>query len=55
MYLTKEEVLNFPPECYISVFVISNAVFGRYACGISSETAQRIINDYNHETLKKSY
>lgn len=51
--LIKAEVLHFPPECYESVFAISNKVFETYACGIDPEIAKKIIADYKN-SLDKS-
>lgn len=47
MYLTREEVFQLPPEAFKSVFDLCNAVYTKFACGISTETAARIIRDYN--------
>lgn len=46
-YLTKEEVLNFPPEAYKSTWTLQNAISQKYSCGVSDEVARRIIDQYN--------
>lgn len=43
MYLTREDLAGFLPD---DVFTIRSAVYHRYSCGISDETAERIIADY---------
>jgi len=46
MRLTKEQVMNFPPEAYESNYTIRVAISQRYSCGIDEETSARIIRDY---------
>lgn len=45
-FLTRDEVLNFPAEAYKNVATISRAISQKYSCGISDETARKIIEDY---------
>jgi len=47
MKLTKNEVFSLSPESFCSVGVLCNAIFERFSCGVSPETAARIIRDYN--------
>lgn len=47
MYLTREEVLNLDFAAYDSIGAIKRAVMDKYACGISDETAKKIISDYH--------
>ncbi len=46
MFLTKDQILNFPAETYRSIYTLKLKISDTYACGISDETAARIIADY---------
>ena len=48
MYLTKDDLLErLKPENFKSPYEIMNAVYDKFACGISRETAQKIYDDFN--------
>jgi hypothetical protein len=46
MKLTKAEVLNFEASAYKDTLTLQDAIRKAYGCGISPETALRIIADW---------
>ena len=51
MKLTKAEVLNFEASAYKDTLTLQGAIRKAYGCGISPETALRIIEDW--EALRR--
>lgn len=54
MKLTREQVLNFPAEVYVSVYALQDKIEKTYGCIISGETACKIIVDWRQKSNQPS-
>ena len=46
MFLTKENIEKLPDSAFVDSYAMKLAVFNVYACGITIETAEKIIQDF---------
>lgn len=46
MFFTKDEIFSLPESAFVSIASVRNAIFERWACTVSEETAARILADY---------
>jgi len=46
MFLTKANIEKLPPSAFVDAYAMKLAVFNVYACGITIEVAERIIQDF---------
>lgn len=52
MCLTENDVMSLPIISYTSIWNLQNEIYNKYSCGISKETAERILKKYNDTKIK---